>query len=293
MGSHTRSGQELGVFVVSGSVSGSPKKTATSSPAYAAALLANWLRDDPNAKELSWVVDAEAATAVFAARLRKGLIGETARIAHIFVVHPGNGVGPTLTSVCKKPFPWYDLEFETALGKPMGQPCLGCQALLAPPPPPVPIAPPPADRASHADWSGWDDYYRELGWPVSEVDGQLLLAAGPDVGVVVISLDRALGEQVREALLPMRAQPPVLTLPTLPDQLLFIVERTNIPAPIPKGVLMLAAAVPLYPSPTIAGEAVWHVAPDEVEDVRRCNDMLLLTTVNTVRAARPRREVTS
>lgn len=309
MGSRSRSA-ELDAFLVRGRVAGDEQQFATSSPAGAVAVINRWLRQDPNAG-VAWLVNRQLPEPIMmSGRLQSHLeIGLDQKTTHLFVFQPGDQVGPRMTSRCGQTFDWYLLEFAEALNTPLGAPCERCEMLMIGPVPERAMPALPAAQAEDDGWDGWARYYTELGWPVIQHDGQLLIDAVTTSDVVVLTVPVDLAKQVQDDLAEREMQAPLLYLPTMPDEALFVVSRTHVPMP-DAGVQRLGAAVPLPPSVVADSEGEfyleWATAPDEAafgsSNDLRCRDIDVVAAICKIHhkqreqqqlEQRQRRELTS
>jgi hypothetical protein len=276
MGSRSRSAS-LDAFLVLRRTAGDERQFPSNSPAGAVAVINRWLRQDSQAS-LAWLVNENLPEPiVMAARLQEHLkIGLDQKCDHLFVFQPGDQVGPKLTSRCGLVFDWWALEFAEALDTPMGAPCVRCEMLMAGPVPQRDMPALPAGQDEDDAWAGWAGYYAELDWPVIEHGEQLLLDAVSTSDVVMIAVPADVAKQVQDDLRERGMQAPVLYLPSMPDEALFMVSRTPVPVPMPESVHRVAAAVPLPPSVVADQEGEfyleWDVSPGDAV-FGSCNDL--------------------
>jgi hypothetical protein len=279
MGQH-RHADEPHVFVLSGRADGADQLVPSGSPSAAAEQLSSWLRQDAAAR-ISWVVNqAWQDWILLAARLRpaRGL-GESLRVTHLFTFEPGDQVGPRLLSQCGAEFSWWALEFGDELDTPLGAPCVACELTVLPAQAETRKALPPLDGDADTDtWNGWDRYYQVLGWPVEKFDGRLMLVADSDNDVTVLSVPADLAEQVQSCLARTDMQAPLLQLPGLPAEALFVVARTSVPVTMPPGVHRVPVGIPLPPSTTVDGPARWITSPGDVQ-LGRSRDLDVLACI--------------
>lgn len=309
MGSRSRSaGQDA--FRVLGRVGGDDQQFLTNSPAGAVAVINRWLREDSEAG-VSWLVNKDLPEPIMmAAHLQDQLeIGLAQKKTHLFVFHPGDKVGPKLISRCGLTFDWWALEFATELDMPIGAPCEQCQMLMTGPVPEREMPALPAARAEDDGWNGWARYYTELGWPIVEHEDQLLIDADATSNVVVVTVPIDVAKQVQDELSERDMQAPLLYLPSMPDEALFVASRTPVPVPMPDSVHRLGAPVPLPPSVVADHQSefylAWATAPDEAafdsSNDLRCRDIDVVAAVYKIAhkqrqqqlEQRQRRELTS
>ncbi|WP_394622300.1 hypothetical protein JNUCC0626_50050 (plasmid) [Lentzea sp. JNUCC 0626] len=290
MGSRSRSAS-LDAFLVLKRGAGDERQIPSNSPAGAVAVINRWLRQDPQAS-LSWLVNENLPEPiVMSGRLQGHLkIGLDQKRTHLFVCQPGEQVGPKLTSRCGLTFDWWALEFAEALDTPMGAPCEQCELLMMGPVPEHQKPALPSAQSEDDGWDGWLRYYTELDWPVIEHGGQLLLDAVTTSDVVVLTVPVDLARQVQDDLAEREMQAPLLYLPSMPDEALFVVSRTPVPVPMPPAVQRLGAAVPLPPSVVADHEGEfyleWGVSPGDAvfgsSNDLRCRDIDVVAAIYKV-----------
>jgi hypothetical protein len=118
------------MFLVVGTLHGRSRTVAVGSPAEALAEIVRWCVADPHACG-RWMLNPSAPGPVtLIARRKRGLIGESRRVSHVFEVWPGIPQGLELSAHCESPVPITELEWLDLNGR-RGMPCVGCLGALA------------------------------------------------------------------------------------------------------------------------------------------------------------------
>jgi hypothetical protein len=113
-------------FLVSGTVHGRSVTVAVSAPDDVLGLIINWCAEDPRATG-EWRLNSDYSEPVTTiARLRRGLVREVHRVAHLFRLLPGARQGFVLTAGCGETMPITDAEW-LPIGA--GMPCERCLSL--------------------------------------------------------------------------------------------------------------------------------------------------------------------
>lgn len=133
------------MFMVVGTVHGRARTVAVGTPEEALAEIIRWCVADPIASG-KWLLSPSSPEPVtVVARRRRGLVGESRRVSHLFQLLPGIPQGFHLTAHCGAPIPITELEWLDLHGR-SGMPCMGCLQSLAQRLPELDEADGPADE---------------------------------------------------------------------------------------------------------------------------------------------------
>jgi hypothetical protein len=118
------------MFLVVGTLHGQARTVAVGGPAEALAEIVRWCVADPDASG-RWLLNPSSPEPVtLIARRKRGLIGESRRVSHLFELSPGVPQGLKLAAHCGSPVPITELEWLDLDGR-RGMPCVGCLGALA------------------------------------------------------------------------------------------------------------------------------------------------------------------
>lgn len=201
------------------------------------------------------------APLVVAIRYRHGMYGEISRVVHLVALPVRAEVG-AVSALCGAMLASDRIE----MVKPgQGMPCMIC--VLSHGRMSQPTSGQPEGVAE----------FRELGWPVSILDDQVLLTLGSEVSALVLPV--GLAEQAQTILAARQCPAAVLVHADTVEHRTFVAgEPYGAPLPWPPTVRVATGTLPLPPCTTPQGAATWHYLPDN-HILRTCREIDIFAAV--------------